>query len=103
LQYEGLWRRGTPTVLKVQAAGSGEHTSLWMGNDLLEDVVLESITPEPESWLAGDEWTEFRFRNSEGNRLNRIYIQIIPEHVGLLEGTLRADGESLRISSFIYP
>ena len=103
LEHEGLWRRGTATVLKVRAASSGEQTSLWLGNELLEDVVLESVTPEPESWVAGDEWTEFRFRNSADGGLNRIYIQIVPQGVGLLRGTLRAGGESLNFSTFIYP
>ena len=71
---------------------------------LLDDMELDSIIPEPEAVIAGNDHTEFVFLAAPGNGQARVVFRFRPATFGRRAGRVEVPGAPpVVIDQFIYP
>lgn len=108
LRYERLLRRGGPTELSISMPGTlADPTgavSLWVSDDYLELVNIDSIVPQPDSATSVESGVLFDFAVDGREEDVDITFSITPDAMGLHRGSLGlVDGSRIAFRQLIYP
>lgn len=72
--------------------------------DLLDDIQIESITPEPQSAIAGDGHTDFVFDATPGEGPAHVVFRFQPATFGRRAGRVEVPGAPpLELDQFAFP
>ena len=112
LEYERFTRHSSPATLQVHLApgvtdeqeGGGGTARVWLDREYMQDIAIESISPEPQSMEAGKEGIVYVFRIAKADQFTRVTFHIQPKGYGLRSGRIGLAGrEPLRFRQFIFP
>lgn len=107
VRYERFLRHGATSpvdILVAPAALAGGGVELRLAGPLFAGARLEGITPTPqESHLAEGGWV-FRFPARDRDRPGLVKLQLRPEALAFLGGTVAVEGHPpARLRAFAYP
>ncbi|MGI4950845.1 MAG: hypothetical protein ACRYGM_03490 [Janthinobacterium lividum] len=105
-EYDAVVRFGAPTVIQLdtKVPDGKDLVAVTMARQLVDAFGLEAITPDPQSWQAGDDSVRITFPVVPGQK--RVFIRLAgsPSFRGGQKLWVRLDaGESLAWSQFSVP
>jgi hypothetical protein len=107
LEYDRFLRHRAETELSVHLSAEKTGRSevrLWLGQNYLDRVLLNQVTPPPAHVEAGEGRSVFVFRVADRGRPARIVFHIEPQSAGSLPGRAGLDGDNgLSFNQFVYP
>ncbi|AIN57657.1 hypothetical protein [Pseudomonas soli] len=104
VEYQRLSRSGTTDNLRITVRGtSAEPVMVLLGGSLLREASIETLQPEPQASLSQGKALLLQLGTSRDG-VATLYLTLRSEHVGMLEGVVRAGPSStVRFSTFLYP
>lgn len=106
ISYDAVVRYGAPTSISfdTKVPPGGDKVAVTMAKDLVDLFGLESITPHPSRWEAGQEGIRLEFPVIEKSRRVAIRFSGSPSFRGSLHLWARLDkGEQLSWSQYSVP
>ena len=107
MEYDRIVRHRASTQLKLhlapQAAANGTMR-LWVQEDYLQSVSIESITPEPKKVVLEKEGLSYEFAATEPSQPILIVFDIKPEENGPRSGAIGIVGQKRHsFTQFVLP
>lgn len=104
VEYKRVSRAGIREDLRIRVQGTaGEPLTILLGGSLVREASIETLQPEPLSSLSQGEALLLNLGPPVDGTAT-LYITLRSEHMGPLEGTVRAgSGSAVRFTTFIYP
>ncbi|MCO7519126.1 MULTISPECIES: hypothetical protein [unclassified Pseudomonas] len=104
VEYQRLSRSGTTENLRITVRGTaGEAVTVLLGGSLLREASIETLQPEPLASLSHGKALMLQLGTSKDG-IATLYLTLRSEHVGSLEGVVRAGSRSaVRFNTFLYP
>lgn len=101
VEYERFFRHEAPMELRVELrATAGSQPVISFPAPYLAHFRIQSIQPEPrENRVEGDQVHYF----FDGTPPLRVVFYLVPQQVGTVEGSVRANNRSIPLTHFIYP
>lgn len=106
IYYERYLRYNTNTEIKLSLLKppAADSLRLIVSDGFIDNVVMESISPEPVESGITPNGQMYIFRHQPGNFIPVITFHFKPEHNGTLRSTIIVPGaQPLSISQFVYP
>lgn len=105
MHYVRVERAQAPAELRFNlATGNGEHISIWIGNDFLSGVEIESISPQPLETRAGAGRQIFVFPVAGDAETIEATFHYRPQGFGRYAGRAGlVDGEDVAFSQLVVP
>lgn len=104
--YDAVVRSGAPTVvsLDTRVPSGGSEVAVTVSRDLVDDLVLSGITPNPRLWQVGNNSIRITFPVVAGEKRAFIRLSGSPDFIGRRHFTIRLDGgETLSWSQIGVP
>lgn len=104
VEYQRLSRSGTTDRLFITVQGTpGQPVEVQLEGSLLRDASIETLQPEPQRSMSHGQALLFQLGTKEDG-VATLYLTLRSEHVGTLEGSVRAGPKSaVHFSTFLYP
>ena len=104
VEYQRLSRSGTTDNLFITVQGiPGQPVTVELEGSLLRKASIETIQPEPQMSMSHGPALLLQLGTSKDGRAT-LYLTLRSEHVGTLEGIVRAGPQSaVNFSTFLYP
>jgi hypothetical protein len=104
-EYERFARFMLPTTLRVRLDPMGRvEARLWLDRGYLESARPQTVTPEPDSVVAGSDGFTYVFEVDDPSRPTVVTFDLQPETIGRLEGRVGlGGGERVEFDQFVYP
>lgn len=104
VEYQRISRSGTTDNLFITVQGiPGQPVEVQLGGSLLRDVSIETLQPEPQLSMSHGEDLLFKLGTSQDG-IATLYLTLRNEHVGTVQGTVRAGPKStVHFSTFLFP
>ncbi|MDN4497554.1 hypothetical protein QYE73_09745 [Pseudomonas mosselii] len=104
VEYQRLSRSGTTDSLFITVQGTpGQPVEVQLAGSLLRDASIETLQPEPQRSMSHGQAMLFQL-GTRHDGVATLYLTLRSEHVGTLEGSVRAGPKSaVRFSTFLYP
>jgi len=104
VEYQRLSRSGTTDSLFITVQGiPGQPVEVQIEGSLLRDASIETLQPEPQQSMSHGQAMLFQLGTKQDG-VATLYLTLRSEHVGTLEGSVRAGPESaVHFSTFLYP
>ncbi|MFB4394253.1 MULTISPECIES: hypothetical protein [unclassified Pseudomonas] len=104
VEYQRISRSGTTDSLFITVQGApGQPVEVQLGGSLLRDASIETLQPEPQQSKSDGKALLFKLGTSQDG-VATLYLTLRSEHVGTLQGTVRAGATStVRFSTFLFP
>jgi hypothetical protein len=104
VHFERFGRYKMSGQLQFDAEGSGDVVRLWIDSSYLENVEIESISPQPELVESAPDRQIYLFPITQSGEPISITFYIKPERPGVLNGKAGIEGgSSLDFTQLIYP
>lgn len=104
VEYQRLSRSGTTDNLFITVRGiPGQPVTVELEGSLLRKASIETIQPEPQMSMSHGPALLLQLGTSKDG-MATLYLTLRSEHVGTLDGTVRAGPQSaVNFSTFLYP
>ena len=104
VEYQRLSRSGTTDNLFITVQGIPDQpVEVQLEGSLLRDASIETLQPEPQRSMSHGQAMLFQLGTKQDG-VATLYLTLRSEHVGTLEGRVRAGPESaVHFSTFLYP
>ena len=104
VEYQRLSHSGTTDNLRITVHGSaGKPVMVLLGGTLLREASIETLQPEPQQSLSHGKSLLLQLGTSKDG-IATLYLTLRSEHVGTLEGVVRAgESSAVRFSTFLFP
>ncbi|MBV4491224.1 hypothetical protein [Pseudomonas oryzicola] len=104
VDYQRLSRSGTTDNLRITVRGTpGEAVQVVLGGNLLREASIETMQPEPQVSRSHGKSLLLQLGTSQDG-VATLYLTLRSEHVGRLEGVVRAGQSSaVHFATFLYP
>jgi len=104
VDYKRVSRAGIREELRIRVQGTaGEPLTVLLGGSLVREASIETLQPEPLTSLSHGEALLLSLGTPVDGAAT-LYLTLRSEHIGPLEGTVRAgSGSTVRFTTFIYP
>jgi len=104
VEYQRLSRSGTTDGLVITVHGiAGQPMEVQLEGSLLRDADIETLQPEPQRSMSHGQAMLFQLGTRQDG-VATLYLSLRSEHVGTLEGSVRAGPDSaVHFSTFLYP
>ena len=104
VRYDRFMRLHGPSNLEVTAPVEGGEVRLSISAGYLDDLQVNTISPEPESVEAGDDGHVYVFAASEEASELVVVFDTEPERIGRLRGEIAVEGgPQVGFTQFVYP
>ncbi|MEB6592207.1 hypothetical protein MXM82_24225 [Pseudomonas asiatica] len=104
VEYQRLSRSGTTDNLFITVQGTpGQPVMVELEGTLLRQASIETLQPEPQASMSHGPALLLQLGTSKDG-MATLYLTLRSEHVGTLEGVVRAGSNSaVHFSTFLYP
>ncbi|MGB5958392.1 hypothetical protein [Pseudomonas sp.] len=104
VEYQRLSRSGTTDSLFITVQGTpGQPVMVELEGTLLRQASIETLQPEPQASMSHGPALLLQLGTSKDG-MATLYLTLRSEHVGTLEGVVRAGSNSaVHFSTFLYP
>lgn len=104
VEYQRLSRSGTTDNLYITVQGEpGQPVTVELEGSLLRAASIETMQPEPQSSVSRGPALLLQLGTSKDG-VATLYLTLRSDHVGILEGVVRAGPRSaVHFSTFLYP
>ncbi|MFK3772977.1 hypothetical protein [Pseudomonas sp. NPDC089406] len=104
VQYQRLSRSGSTDNLFITIQGSpGQPVMVELEGSLLREASIETMQPEPQVSMSDGPALLLKLGTSKDG-MATLYLTLRSEHVGSLEGVVRAGSNTeVHFSTFLYP
>ena len=104
VEYQRLSRSGTTDNLRITVRGKpGEPVVVVLGGSLLREASIETMQPQPQVSRSHGQSLLLQLGTSHDG-MATLYLTLRSEHVGRLEGVVRAGQDStVQFATFLYP
>ncbi|MGS7251020.1 hypothetical protein HG549_11315 [Pseudomonas sp. SK] len=104
VDYQRLSRSGTTDNLRITVRGTpGEPVQVVLGGSLLREASIETMQPQPQLSRSHGQSLLLQLGTSHDG-MATLYLTLRSEHVGRLEGVVRAGQDStVQFATFLYP
>ncbi|TDJ76238.1 hypothetical protein E2H86_14075 [Pseudomonas putida] len=104
VEYQRLSRSGTTDSIFITVQGiPGQPVEVQLEGSLLRDASIETLQPEPQRSMSHGQAMLFQLGTKQDG-VATLYLTLRSEHVGTLQGSVRAGPESaVHFSTFLYP
>ena len=103
--YDRFARLGGNAELGIDLGTSSDESSnvaIEIERSYLEAVVVQSVTPQPDSVESAGEFLRYVFRADSGSPL-RVVFEVEPDSAWSASGRVRAGGDDVELDMFVYP
>ncbi|AJQ46895.1 MULTISPECIES: hypothetical protein [Pseudomonas] len=104
VDYQRLSRTGSIDNLRITVRGApGEQVIVLLGGTLLQTASIETMQPQPQMSRSHGEALLLELGTGKDG-IATLYLTLRSEHVGILEGIVRAgQASAVNFSTFLYP
>jgi hypothetical protein len=107
IHFERVTRYKTPSRMEVNISQALTHegaVSLWVSNDLLKQMGMQRVIPQPDHSLPDERGVTYIWSKDSGHRGVQVAFDLQPEAPGISRETLRVDdAHQLTIRSIVLP
>lgn len=105
LRHARIERAQASTQLDVDlATGRGDQVALWIDNQFLSEIELESVRPEPIETRAGADRQIFVFAVADDTSEIQVTFQYRPQGPGSLAGSIGiVEGQEVGLRQLVVP
>jgi hypothetical protein len=105
IEYSRIERVQAPSELAMEVTTSGaDQVAIWLANDFLDTITIESMSPEPSTTEAGAERQVFIFAADPEATTAQVRIGFQHESAGMVSGIVGiVGGPEISFSQFVLP
>lgn len=105
VHYSRVQRSLAPAQLELTlASGGGDELEVWIGNEFLSEIEIESISPQPLETRAGPDRQVFVFAVADGAREFEVTVHYRPQVAGISSGSAGiVGGQELTFDQLVVP
>lgn len=105
VDYPRFLRRQSPESLRIRftADAGGGSTSLWIDRRWLDEVTVDSVTPEPERIELWPDRLVYRFARGGPAGTHLVHVRFEVDAPGTTRGEFGTAGARVTVSHLVYP
>jgi len=100
LEYERFFRKDADMKLLIRIPESAANSAVSFPVSYLQNFAIRYVLPEASESETNNGNVTYTFK---GAGMKTIIFYLIPKNAGEVHGTITVDGQSFKISHFIYP